>query len=168
MSEGKVTCNLECFTTSLHVLQAMDETTASSETLSTTAEPTQLSEQNGGSHLDRLLNHDAVDIRFQANSSPRQANLDTIPPVFSDVNDKEIQLQGLVFLEDAIQYRSIHHKASSHALKLYQWYHSAPIMYSVKVATFLILMLAFFETPSSLSWSSDPRRNDIRYIYIHI
>ena len=72
------------------------------------------------------------------------------------------KLQGIVFLEDAIYYRSIHHKANQWSLKLYRIYYSAPIRCAVIVATFLILMLAFIEDPSSLSWSSDPRRNETR------
>ena len=74
----------------------------------------------------------------------------------------EAKLQGTVFIEDAIYYRSIHHKANIFCLKLYRWYHSGPVKCAVIVATFLLLMLSFIEEPSSLSWSSDPRRNYTR------
>ena len=85
--------------------------------------------------------------------------------VIPSSSEEESKLQGIVFLEDAFQYRSIHHKTTLFCLKLYRWYHSAPIKFSVAVATFLILILAFFETPSSISWSSDQRRLYTRYFF---
>lgn len=74
----------------------------------------------------------------------------------------EAKLQGIVFIEDAIYYRSIHHKANTFCIKLYRWYHSGPVRCAVVVATYLLLMLSFIEDPSSLSWSSDPRRQYTR------
>ncbi|CAK8675643.1 unnamed protein product [Clavelina lepadiformis] len=80
---------------------------------------------------------------------------------------KDVKMQSVVFIEDAVQYRSIHHKASKFSLTLYRWYRSASIQYVIKLATFIILMLAFIEEPSSLSWSSDPRRNCKRFELPH-
>ena len=89
---------------------------------------------------------------------------DDLLDISVSLNVSEAKLQGVVFLEDAIHYRSIHHKANTFCLKLYRWYYSAPIRCAVVMATFLILILAFVEEPSSLSWSSDPRRsNNNRY-----
>jgi len=110
---------------------------------------------------------DPIDRIMSVNAEDHSLTSPLISDEFSDIlpssNVDEAKLQGIVFLEDAIQYRSIHHKANIFCLKLYRWFHSAPIRFSVIVATFLILILAFFEEPSSLSWSSDPRRNDTRY-----
>uniref|UniRef100_H2YUA3 Ion transport domain-containing protein n=1 Tax=Ciona savignyi TaxID=51511 RepID=H2YUA3_CIOSA len=72
--------------------------------------------------------------------------------------------QATVFIEDALEYRSIHHKTNDFALKLYQWSHSAPAVNLVNVTAFLLLFLAFVEEPSSLVWSSDPRRQYKRVI----
>nr|CAB3267179.1 two pore calcium channel protein 2-like [Phallusia mammillata] len=159
-SGSKNTCNLECFSNSYTVLHAMEEKNNIAETVSASTGALPDSEQNGCNHTEHLLKNDTVDIRFQTVASDNYINPETVSPAAgtSEGDDAAIQLQGLVFLEDAIQYRSIHHRATDHALKLYRWFHSAPIIYSVNVATFLILMLAFFETPSSMSWSSDPRR----------
>jgi len=108
--------------------------------------------------IDRIMLVDAEDHSLTSSLIYDEFS-DTLP----SCNIDEAKLQGKVFLEDAIQYRSIHHKANMFCLKLYRWFHSAPIRYCVRAATFLILILAFFEEPSSLSWSSDPRRHDTRY-----
>lgn len=83
---------------------------------------------------------------------------------YNQTQYEEAKLQSIVFLEDALQYRSIHHKTSTDALKLYRWYHSAPVQYCIKTTIYLILLLAFFEYPSSLSVSSDPRKNCDRFV----
>lgn len=66
-------------------------------------------------------------------------------------------IQAAVFIEDAAQYRSIHHKIDSKSLWMYRWYYSKPIRWGYTFIIFLYLMLAFVEKPSSLTLSSDPR-----------
>lgn len=82
-------------------------------------------------------------------------------------NNKEKELllqQGVVLLEDAINYRSIHHKMDMFSISLYRWYHSAHVTWAIYIVIIVLMSLAFLEDPSSLSWSSDPRRNQPRYI----
>lgn len=79
----------------------------------------------------------------------------------SDVTELAMQ-QGVVLIEDAIHYRSIHHKLDSFSIGLYQWYHSAPVQWCLYAVIFVLMFLAFLETPSSLTWSSDPRKNQTR------
>ncbi|XP_074652943.1 two pore channel protein 2-like [Tubulanus polymorphus] len=66
-------------------------------------------------------------------------------------------LQAQVFIEDAAYYRSIHHKVDAKALKLYRVYYSRPIRWLLNINIFVIHILAFFEKPSSLTWTSDIR-----------
>ena len=68
--------------------------------------------------------------------------------------------QASVFIEDAIHYRSIHHKIDTHSLKLYALYHSWPAQLLISITIFTILILAFFEYPTSLTLSSDFRYNE--------
>ncbi|XP_046897753.1 two pore channel protein 2 [Hypomesus transpacificus] len=65
--------------------------------------------------------------------------------------------QAVVFIEDAIQYRSINHRVDASSLHLYRWYYSRLCQWGLGVAIAVILALAFVERPSSLSLSSDPR-----------
>lgn len=62
--------------------------------------------------------------------------------------------QSSVFIEDGINYRSIHHKIDPWSLKLYRIYYSWYIQWIVRVVIFFNLILAFFEYPTSLSQSS--------------
>ena len=62
--------------------------------------------------------------------------------------------QSSVFIEDGINYRSIHHKIDPWSLKLYRIYYSWYIQWAVRVVIFFNLILAFFEYPTSLSLSS--------------
>jgi len=126
-------------------------------------------DNNESGQKQSLLSHDTLEEQYNANTFPR-SNGEIPAQQFSalsatQIDTKGARMQGVVFVEDAIHYRSIHHKASYSALRLYRWFHSASTKYSVHVATFLILVLAFFESPSSLSWCSDPRRNCTRYIH---
>ncbi|CAH1799883.1 unnamed protein product [Owenia fusiformis] len=66
-------------------------------------------------------------------------------------------IQACVFVEDAVQYRSIHHKVDQKSLKLYKFYYSRLYQWMLFTVIFLIHILAFFETPSSLKMSSDVR-----------
>lgn len=65
--------------------------------------------------------------------------------------------QAVVFIEDAIQYRSINHRVDARSLHLYRWYYSRLCQWSLGATIAVILALAFVERPSSLSFTSDPR-----------
>ncbi|KAG6935291.1 two pore segment channel 2, partial [Chelydra serpentina] len=65
--------------------------------------------------------------------------------------------QAVVFIEDAIQYRSINHRVDSKSLWLYRWYYSKICQWVLSLTITLILALAFIETPSSLTITSDIR-----------
>lgn len=74
----------------------------------------------------------------------------------SDDEDLYIQ-QAVVFIEDAIWYRSINHRVDASSLRLYRWYYSRICQWGLGLTIALVLLLAFVERPSSLSVSSDPR-----------
>ncbi|XP_062432435.1 two pore channel protein 2 isoform X2 [Rhea pennata] len=65
--------------------------------------------------------------------------------------------QAVVFIEDAIQYRSINHRVDSKSLWLYRWYYSRTCQWILGLTIAIILALAFIETPSSLTVTSDVR-----------
>ncbi|XP_053572388.1 two pore channel protein 2 [Bombina bombina] len=65
--------------------------------------------------------------------------------------------QAVVFIEDAIQYRSIDHRVDARSLQLYRWYYSEGCQWLLNVTIFVNLALAFIEKPSSLSSTSDVR-----------
>ncbi|XP_078141100.1 two pore channel protein 2 [Centroberyx gerrardi] len=65
--------------------------------------------------------------------------------------------QAVVFIEDAIQYRSINHRVDARSLRLYRWYYSRICQWGLGLSIAVVLLLAFVERPSSLSVSSDPR-----------
>ncbi|XP_024902062.1 two pore calcium channel protein 2 [Pteropus alecto] len=65
--------------------------------------------------------------------------------------------QAVVFIEDAIQYRSINHRMDARSMWLYRWYYSDTCQWILSFVIFLILVLAFIETPSSLTSTSDVR-----------
>ncbi|XP_023593883.1 two pore channel protein 2 [Trichechus manatus latirostris] len=65
--------------------------------------------------------------------------------------------QAVVFIEDAIKYRSINHRMDASAMWFYRWYYSTSCQRILSFIIFLILSLAFVETPSSLTSSSDVR-----------
>ncbi|XP_076879816.1 two pore channel protein 2 [Brachyhypopomus gauderio] len=65
--------------------------------------------------------------------------------------------QAVVFIEDAIQYRSINHKVDSGSLRLYRWYYSRICQWALGVIIAVVLALAFIEKPSSVTYTSDPR-----------
>ncbi|XP_042277813.1 two pore calcium channel protein 2 isoform X2 [Thunnus maccoyii] len=73
-----------------------------------------------------------------------------------DDEDLYIQ-QAVVFIEDAIQYRSINHRVDARSLRLYRWYYSRICQWGLGLTIAVVLLLAFVERPSSLSVSSDPR-----------
>ncbi|NWX43439.1 TPC2 protein, partial [Steatornis caripensis] len=65
--------------------------------------------------------------------------------------------QAVVFIEDAIQYRSINHRVDSKSLWLYRWYYSRACQWILSLTITIILGLAFIEKPSSLTVTSDVR-----------
>ncbi|XP_076971548.1 two pore channel protein 2 isoform X2 [Tamandua tetradactyla] len=65
--------------------------------------------------------------------------------------------QAVVFIEDAIQYRSIYHRMDARSMWFYRWYYSNICQRILGFTIFLILCLAFVETPSSLTSTSDVR-----------
>ncbi|KAG9471782.1 hypothetical protein GDO78_022855 [Eleutherodactylus coqui] len=65
--------------------------------------------------------------------------------------------QAVVFIEDAIQYRSIDHRVDQNSLQLYRWWYSDPCQWIINVTIFVNLALAFVEKPSSLTLTSDVR-----------
>uniref|UniRef100_A0AAV2JNP3 Uncharacterized protein n=1 Tax=Knipowitschia caucasica TaxID=637954 RepID=A0AAV2JNP3_KNICA len=72
--------------------------------------------------------------------------------------DEELYIQqAVVFVEDAIQYRSINHRVDSRSLRLYRCYYSNICQWGLGLTIAVVLLLAFVERPSSLSASSDPR-----------
>ncbi|XP_074951085.1 two pore channel protein 2 [Phalacrocorax aristotelis] len=71
-------------------------------------------------------------------------------------NDHHIN-QAVVFIEDAIQYRSINHRVDSKSLWLYRWYYSRTCQWILSLTITIILALVFIEKPSSLTVTSDVR-----------
>ncbi|KAM6160177.1 two pore channel protein 2 [Erethizon dorsatum] len=65
--------------------------------------------------------------------------------------------QAVVFIEDAVQYRSIYHRMDARSMWLYRWYYSNLCQRTLSFTIFLILFLAFIETPSSLTVTADVR-----------
>ncbi|XP_046926677.1 two pore channel protein 2 isoform X3 [Lynx rufus] len=65
--------------------------------------------------------------------------------------------QAAVFIEDAIQYRSINHRMDARSMWLYRLYYSNTFQWTLSLTISLILLLAFIETPSSLTSTADVR-----------
>ncbi|XP_022111800.1 two pore calcium channel protein 2-like isoform X2 [Acanthaster planci] len=76
-----------------------------------------------------------------------------------DVCDSTALLQAVVFVEDAVKYRSINHKTDSASLWYYRVYYSWLVQWTLYLAITTILTVAFFEYPSSLTTgnTADPR-----------
>jgi len=69
-----------------------------------------------------------------------------------------IILQAAVFVEDAINYRSIHHKIDPVTLTRYHRpYYTRVVQWTINIVIAVYLLLAFFEQPSSLHLNSDYR-----------
>ena len=64
-------------------------------------------------------------------------------------------LKSIVLLEDAINFRSIFHKLDDKTLVVYRLYYSSGLQAILHLNIAVIMLLAFFEEPSSLSASSD-------------
>ncbi|TRZ01939.1 hypothetical protein DNTS_032274 [Danionella cerebrum] len=65
--------------------------------------------------------------------------------------------QAVIFIEDAVQYRSINHRVDSGSLQLYRWYYSSICQWALGFTIAVVLGLAFIERPSSLTYTSDIR-----------
>ncbi|KAJ8349376.1 hypothetical protein SKAU_G00245060 [Synaphobranchus kaupii] len=75
-----------------------------------------------------------------------------------DGDDEHLYVQqAVVFIEDAVQYRSINHRVDSRSLRFYRWYYSRFWQWGLGMVIAVILTLAFIERPSSLTATSDPR-----------
>eukprot|EP00117_Sycon_ciliatum_P038214 scpid46221/ scgid28441/ Two pore calcium channel protein 2; Voltage-dependent calcium channel protein TPC2 len=72
------------------------------------------------------------------------------------LEDDETVRQAVCFVEDAVQFRSIHHKIDSSPLRVYNIYHTRPVQWCLQAVVIIDMLLAFFETPTSISASSDP------------
>ncbi|XP_060067784.1 two pore channel protein 2-like [Ylistrum balloti] len=86
----------------------------------------------------------------------RNVNHDSSAESTHEKEDLSI-LQAVVFIEDAAKYRDIRHKIDRNALRVYRIYHSKPIEVFRTMVICIIHLLAFFEFPSSLTWTSDIR-----------
>lgn len=100
------------------------------------------------------------DGRARSDSTTYLSSAGTLANFDSDSHsDPTALLQAVVFVEDAVKFRSIKHKIDPFSLWYYRVYYSRPIQWTLYLAIFTILILAFFEPPSSLTTghSSDPR-----------
>uniref|UniRef100_A0A8C6RA18 Two pore channel protein 2 n=1 Tax=Nannospalax galili TaxID=1026970 RepID=A0A8C6RA18_NANGA len=69
--------------------------------------------------------------------------------------------QAVIFTEDAVKYRSIYHRMDAGSLWLYHWYYSNTCQRMLGFTIFLILALAFIETPSSFTSTADVRYRSV-------
>ncbi|KAM6943529.1 two pore channel protein 2 [Xenentodon cancila] len=73
------------------------------------------------------------------------------------IGDENLYIQqAVVFIEDAIHFRSINHRVDATSLLMYRWYYSRICQWILGITIAVVLLLAFVERPSSLSVSSDP------------
>ncbi|XP_065670287.1 two pore channel protein 2 isoform X3 [Hydra vulgaris] len=98
-------------------------------------------------------------------SMDMSVNLSSSKESSDETRFSRAHLQAVVFVEDAIEHRSIHHKVDPISLYRYRLYHSKHIQRLFRFTITLLLILPFFETPSSLTWSSDPRKRGNRYTF---
>ncbi|XP_063403420.1 two pore channel protein 2-like isoform X1 [Mytilus trossulus] len=93
---------------------------------------------------------------------PEQTTAGLIQEIsINEDNDIDL-LCAVVFIEDAAKYRDISHKLDKNTLLWYRWYHSQPVRVSFYFVVFVLHILAFFEYPSSLTWTSDIRHRGSR------
>ena len=92
-----------------------------------------------------------------ANAHHSLSSINNMPSdTYSPATDTAI-FQSAVFVEDGVNYRTIHHKIDPHSLRLYRIYYSRYIQWLLGFVIFVNLMLAFVEYPTSLTLSSDFR-----------
>ncbi|KAJ8340530.1 hypothetical protein SKAU_G00351630 [Synaphobranchus kaupii] len=106
-------------------------------------------------------NRSSVDYGVRSANPPKARSLSYVASGDSchvDWEDEGLPIQqAVVFIEDAIQYRSINHRVDSRSLWLYRWYYSRIYQWGLGMVIAAILALAFIERPSSLTVTSDPR-----------
>lgn len=101
---------------------------------------------------------DRANSHITTTSSLRTNSVINVNDLALPVDQSETTIyQSVVFIEDGIRYRSIHHRIDPASLKLYRVYYSKPVRWFVGFTIFVNLILAFFEYPTSLSLSSDIR-----------
>ncbi|XP_027799867.2 two pore channel protein 2 isoform X3 [Marmota flaviventris] len=71
--------------------------------------------------------------------------------------------QAVVFIEDAMQYRSISHRMDAGSMRLYRCYYSNACQRILNFTIFSILALAFIETPCSLTKTADVRYRSLHW-----
>nr|XP_027799866.1 two pore calcium channel protein 2 isoform X2 [Marmota flaviventris] len=71
--------------------------------------------------------------------------------------------QAVVFVEDAMQYRSISHRMDAGSMRLYRCYYSNACQRILNFTIFSILALAFIETPCSLTKTADVRYRSLHW-----
>uniref|UniRef100_A0A8C8H168 Two pore channel protein 2 n=1 Tax=Oncorhynchus tshawytscha TaxID=74940 RepID=A0A8C8H168_ONCTS len=110
--------------------------------------------------LTGSMNYDPDNNDHLEKGSPKTRRLSSVAADYCCVEggDEDLYLQqAVVFIEDAIQYRSINHRVDANSLRLYRWYYSRIWQLGLGLTIAVVLMLAFIERPSSFSYTSDPR-----------
>ncbi|XP_052241864.1 two pore channel protein 2-like isoform X2 [Dreissena polymorpha] len=129
--------------------------------------PLESSERQSKSPLSLNVNTNAKNPKQDIHKTVPNHDLEIDDDPLIDVSDTEdlVQetsnelhlLQAQVFIEDAAMYRSVDHKVDRRSLVLYRFYHSK-LFSLLKIGVITLLhILAFFEFPSSLTWTSDIR-----------
>lgn len=132
---------------------------------SCTPTPSEMSESGTDSTL-RVTSRDPSSFLYSS-TDDRMSDQDILYPADEDMSrggkEELALLQAAVFIEDAIEHRSICHKVDTVSLERYRMYYSKPILWIKRLVITILLSLAFLETPSSLTLSSDPRKREKRY-----
>ncbi|XP_034164461.1 two pore channel protein 2 isoform X1 [Pangasianodon hypophthalmus] len=118
-----------------------------------------LSESRKQDSVDYGSRHDSEsDSQSDSKGTSRLSYSHSRDSVHVEERDEELCIQqAVVFIEDAIQYRSINHKVDLRSLSLYRWYYSRTCQWGLGITIAVILALAFVEKPSSITYTSDPR-----------
>lgn len=82
--------------------------------------------------------------------------------------NEEVYFTAAVLIEDAMLYRTIYHRLSYTALRIYKLYQSRIIQYLITLCIFINMALAFFEKPSSISVTSDYRFDSNKTFSTHL
>ncbi|KAM9461501.1 two pore channel protein 2 isoform 1-T1 [Clarias gariepinus] len=123
------------------------------------AEPLLASERRVRDSPDYGSRHDSQsDSQSESKGTSRLSDSHSRDSLHGEECDEDLYIQqAVVFIEDAIQYRSINHKIDSRSLGLYRWYYSRICQWGLGFTIAVILALAFVEKPSSITYTSDPR-----------
>ncbi|VDO06043.1 unnamed protein product [Rodentolepis nana] len=76
-----------------------------------------------------------------------------------EMHSPECVTKASVLVESAIHYRSIQHRLDKNRIKIYRIYYSKPVIISSYICKAIFFLLPLFESPSSLTKSSDVRLN---------